>query len=335
MSSTAANIVVFGTGAVGCIYAALLQRGGANVTTVCRTNYSAVKNNGIFVRSIKWGHIRTRPNTVRTCQEAQSYGPFDYALVCSKAFPGVAQMIKDVVTPTRTAIVLAQNGIAIEEDYRELYPSNPIISGVVYLPTTQVEPGIVEHGTPLEEFEIGTFPFDAPREHKDAAERLSRLFAAGGAKAPVHEDIQVRRWNKLSLNACFNPITALTLCDDANYLRSSGYAVDMAKEVMREVGRVATKAGYANAITDKETEQHMARHLDRLKTGGKEPSMLVDIRHGRNIEVEAILGNAVRKAGELGVEAPYLKMLYVLAKARDFATSKSEEDGWRPIATVG
>ncbi|KAF2160689.1 hypothetical protein M409DRAFT_28829 [Zasmidium cellare ATCC 36951] len=332
--SSPANVLVFGAGGVGSIYAALLQRGGATVTAVCRTNYTAVKTHGILVRSVKWGHIRTHPNTVRTCHEARAFGPFDYALVCSKAFPGTASLIQDAVTPNKTAIVLAQNGIAIEEDYAALYPSNPIISGVVYLPTTQVEPGVVEHGTPLEEFEIGTFPIDAPREHKEAAERLSRLFAAGGAKAPVHEDIQTRRWNKLALNACFNPITALTLCDDANYLRSSGFAVDMAKEVMREVGSVATAAGIVNAITDKEIDEHMARHLDRLKTGGKEPSMLVDIRHGRNIEVEAILGNAVRKADELGVQTPYLRMLYVLAKARDFATSKREEDGWKPIVSV-
>lgn len=332
--STAANLLVFGAGGVGCIYAALLQRGGANVTAVCRTNYDAVRTNGILVRSVKWGHMRTRPNTVRSCHEAKVFGPFDYALVCSKAFPGTADLIKDAVTPGRTAIVLAQNGIAIEEDYAKQYPSNPIISGVVYLPTTQVEPGIVEHGTPLEEFEIGTFPHDAPKEAKDAAGRLSQLFNAGGAKAPVHEDIQIRRWNKLSLNACFNPITALSLCDDANYLRSSAYTVQVAKDVMKEVGRVATAAGYANAITNEGIEEHMARHLGRLESGGKEPSMLVDIRHGRNIEVEAILGNAVRKAGELGVETPYLKMLYVLAKARDFATSKSENDGWKPIVTV-
>lgn len=333
--SEPADILIFGTGGVGCIYAALLQRGGASVTAVCRGNYTAVKENGILVRSVKWGHIRTYPSTVRTCQEAKSFGPFEYVLVCSKAFPGTAELIQDAVTPGRTAIVLAQNGIAIEEDYAKLYPNNAIISGVVYLPTTQVSPGIVEHGTALEEFEIGTFPHSAPAEAKEAAARLSKLFDAGGAKAPVHEDIQIRRWNKLALNACFNPITALTLCDDANYLRSSGYAVEMAKDVMKEVGRLAAAAGYGGSITEKEIEEHMARHLGRLETGGKEPSMLVDVRHGRNIEVEAILGNAVRKAEELGVDTPSLKMLYVLAKARDFAVARREEDGWRPIISVG
>ncbi|CAK4030994.1 2-dehydropantoate 2-reductase like [Lecanosticta acicola] len=326
------KVLVFGAGGVGCIYAAILERGGATVTCVCRTNYEAVKANGILIRSAKWGHMRARPNTVKTTQEATAYGPYDYVLVSSKAFPGTAGLIQDAVTPGMTAIVLAQNGIAIEEDYAALYPDNTITSGVVYLPTTQVQPGIVEHGTPLQRFEIGTFPTKASAEAKTQTQRLSELFTAGGADAPIYEDIQLRRWNKLSVNACMNPIAALTLCDDANYLRSSKYALDMAKDVMREIGVLATAVGYPDAVTEAEIEHHMERFIERLTSGGKEMSMLVDIRNDRPIEVEAILGNAIRKAEELQVLVPYLKMLYVLAKARDFATLKN--DGWKPIRTI-
>ena len=332
MTSPQARVLVFGAGGVGCIYATLLERGGARVTAVCRSNYEAVKENGILVRSAKWGHMRARPTPVRSVEDAQAHGPFDYVLVASKAFPGTAQLIRETVTPKQTAIVLAQNGIAIEEEYSKLYPNNVIISGVVYLPTTQVSPGIVEHGTPLQRFEIGTFPANAGSEAQAQTQRFSDIFAAGGADAPVQDDVQKRRWIKLALNGMINPITALTLCDDANYLRSSSYAVGMARDIMKEYGILATAAGYPDLITDEEIEDHLSRHLGRLKTGGKEPSMLVDIRHNRQIEVEAILGNAVRKAEQLKVDLPHVRMLYVLAKARDFATLKNEH--WQPIATV-
>ena len=284
------------------------------------------------MRSAKWGHVRARPNVVKNCSEAKDHGPYDYVLVASKAFPGTEDLIAEAVTPGKTAIVLAQNGIAIEEAYAAKFPKNTIISGVVYLPTTQVEPGVVEHGTPLEQFEIGTYPSNASVDAKAQVQRFSDIFTKFGAKAPVHDDIQARRWIKLSVNASFNPMTALSLCDDGNLLRSSTFAAQVARDVMREVGRIATAAGYPNMITEDEMEHHMSRHIERIQSGGKEPSMLVDIRHGRQIEVEAILGNAVRKAEELGVEVPYLKMLYVLAKARDFATLKNEE--WKPIRTV-
>ncbi|KAF7191804.1 Oxidoreductase AFT12-1, partial [Pseudocercospora fuligena] len=327
------NILVFGAGGVGCVYAVILERGGAKVTAVCRTNYDAVKKNGILMRSAKWGHVRSKPNVVKTCQEAaQKYGPFDYILVASKAFPGTADLIANAVTPGQTAIVLAQNGILIEEDYAAKFPDNTIISGVVYLPTTQVEPGIVEHGTLLEQFEIGTFPARASEKAKAQTRRFSDLFAAFGAKAPLHEDIQARRWIKLCVNASMNPMTALSVCDDGNMLRSSSYAIPMVREVMREVGRLATAAGYPDAVTGDEIEYHLSRHVGRIETGGKEPSMLVDVKYGRQIEVEAILGNAVRKAGELGVEVPYLTMLYVLAKGRDFSNLRNED--WKPIVTI-
>lgn len=131
-----AKVLVFGAGGVGCIYAYLLEKGGAQVTAVCRTNYERVRDNGIVIRSKKWGTCVARPTAVRSCLDASEYGPFGYVLVASKAFPGTAELIRDAVT-SDTAIVLAQNGIGIEEDYARAYPDNIIISGVVYLPTTQ------------------------------------------------------------------------------------------------------------------------------------------------------------------------------------------------------
>lgn len=100
---------------------------------------------------------------------------------------------------------------------------------------------------------------------------------------------------------------------------------------MREVGTLALTYGYP-IMDDAEIERQMARHEERLLTGGKEPSMLVDIRHGRPVEVEAILGNAIRLAEARGVQVPLLGMLYTLTKARNFAVVRDEE--WKPIARV-
>ena len=76
----------------------------------------------------------------------------------------------------------------------------------------------------------------------------------------------------------------------------------------------------------------MVRHEERLVTGGKESSMLVDVRHERPVEVEAVLGNAVRMARAKKVDVPLLSMLYTLTKARNFAIS--QDGAWRPIARV-
>ena len=324
------NVLIFGAGGVGCVYGWILHEAGATVTAVCRTNFEAVKRNGITIRSTKWGKQHYDPIAVRTATEAVAHGPFDYLVVCSKAFPGMAAFIKDAVSEN-TAIVLVQNGIGIQDEFAAAYPKNNIISGIVYLPVTQVEPGVAVHTTMLEQFEIGTYPANASPTAKAQCQQLSNLWTGVGAKAPVFDDIQSQRWYKLSLNATLNPICALTLCDDANFIRSSPGALDMAKDIMREVGRVASAKGY-DTVTEKTIEEHMARHVERLQTGGKEPSMLTDIRHNRPIEVEAILGNAVRIGQRLGVDTPNLRLLYTLAKGRDYAVAQT--DGWKPVATI-
>jgi len=320
--------LIFGAGGVGCVYGYILHKAGVAVTAVCRTNYNAVKERGILVRSKIFGRAHFNPTTVKTVAESARHGPFDYILVCSKAFPGTAKMISDAVSP-QSAIVLAQNGIAIEEEYAQLYRNNTIISGVVYLPVTQVEDGIVEHG-PLERFEVGTFPASASQEAKAKAQGLSDLFKAGGGTCPVYDDIQVKRWIKVAINASWNSVCALTLCDDANYLRSSPNAEDMIRKIMQEVGRVATADGQANAVTEEAIESDLQRPRSRLATGGKEPSMLTDVRAGRPMEVEAILGNTLRTGQKHGVSTPYLELLYTLARGRNYAISPDAE--WKPIA---
>jgi len=331
VAASMTRALIFGAGGVGSVYGWTLEKAGARVTAVCRSNYKQVKENGLLIRSKKWGRNLHKPITVPSIAEAKIHGPFDYILVCSKAFPETSSLIRDAVTLEST-IVLAQNGIGIEESYAKLYPNNTIISGVVYLPVVQVEPGVVEHGTPLERFEIGSYPAaNASAATRERVKGLVDLFTRGGATCIAYDDIQAQRWYKLSLNATLNPICALTLCDDGNYLRSSEGALAMACDVMREVGRVASALGYNN-ITDDAINEHMKRHIERMTTGGKEPSMLQDVKAARPIEVEAILGNTVRIAEGLKVETPYLRLLYTLAKGLNFATSRTSD--WVPLATV-
>lgn len=204
-----------------------------------------------------------------------------------------------------------------------------IISGAVYLPTTQTKPGYVVHG-PLELFEIGTFPANASSEAKLKARQLSDIFTAGGAHAPVCDDIQVQKWIKVAVNAAWNSTGALSMCDDANFQRSSPEAETIIIGIFREMRLVAAAAGYPDILPDEVIEKQMERSRYRREHGGKETSMLTDVKNNRPLEVEAILGNPVRFAKAHGIEVKYLELLYVLAKARTFQISPG--DRWIPLA---
>jgi 2-dehydropantoate 2-reductase len=319
MTEKKTNILLFGGGAIGGVYIYNFLQAGCAVAAVLRSNYPHVKQHGFHVDSIRFGCVDFKPtNAVRDINEATQYGPYDFIVVCSKAFPSSKPSLADQIRPAmskETAVVLIQNGIDIESDVSEAFPDNALLSTVVYLPATQTSPGVIDYGFSQKEtlnlLEIGTYPSNAPPSHKAAADHLAELVNAGGGVARVFDDVQTQRWSKLVVNASWNPITALTLCNDANFLRSSPGAHTLVRNAMYEVVDIA-QALKVEGITRQLADEHLARHAKR--TVGKAPSMLVDVQENRPFEVEAIVGNTVRIAQKAGVKVPLLDALYCLAK---------------------
>ncbi|KAK1056682.1 hypothetical protein LTR74_014739 [Friedmanniomyces endolithicus] len=323
--ATVPKVLLHGSGAIGTIYVYLLQKAGCHVTAVCRSNYEAATAHGFVIDSELYGKgIRIRPSIVRTPAEAVGNGPYDYVIVCTKALPEAktAETIAPAVTERTTCIVLIQNGIGIEDEYAERFPDNPLVSCVVYLPTTQVEPGRIEMAN-FELLEVGTFPASAYNSHanvKEAADTLLAKLKEGGSNVTFYSDIQEKRWNKLLLNASWNPICALTLSRDVAFLASSAAGEKLVSDVMQEVVAISQALGYT-AITPAMAEDQMTRATDRKGGKGIEPSMLVDVLNGRRMEVEFILGVPVKVAKSLGVDVPRTETLYALSKALDEATA--------------
>ncbi|EXJ92828.1 2-dehydropantoate 2-reductase [Capronia epimyces CBS 606.96] len=324
------RILIVGTGSIGSVYAYIFSRtvSAANVFTVCRSNYEVVSRQGLTINSTVFGqNLKVRPQVVRSVDEAvaESEGqPFDYVVVTAKAIPStpsIPDQLRAAVSEN-TTIVLIQNGIGIEDIYRSAFPSNPILSCVVYLPATQIAPGTVQHSE-VELLHIGTYPATAPPQHKDSAERLAALLHAGGASAKVHQDVQQQRWSKLLVNASWNPICALSRSRDAQFLHSSPYAPDLIEGVMLEIAAIAQASGYpsiSSSVVDYQIGRATARSLP-----GVEPSMLADAGSGRNMEVDAIVGNALRIAEEKGVDTPLLRAVYTLLNALDGSFTRARQ----------
>jgi len=78
------DVCVVGLGAVGVIYAYILERSGkARVTAVCRSNYDIVQSHGIDIASAKFGRIvNFRP--FRAVQHIEDAADRQYAfIVCT------------------------------------------------------------------------------------------------------------------------------------------------------------------------------------------------------------------------------------------------------------
>jgi 2-dehydropantoate 2-reductase len=85
------------------------------------------------------------------------------------------------------------------------------------------------------------------------------------------------------------------------------------RAVMLEIAAVAQAVGYPD-VSDEKVEWQMDRAKAR-SLPGIEPSMMADALAGREMEADAIVGNAIRIADTKGVKVPLLKANFALLKA--------------------
>lgn len=301
------KILVVGAGAIGGFYGGKLSQAGAGVSVVSRSDYEAVKAEGIHVTSIL-GDFRFVPEKV--VRQVGEYGESpDYILVGMKVVPDAdtVELIKPVVAPG-TVIVLIQNGVEIERPVARAFPDNEIISGLAFIGVSRVGPGRIHHQA-YGKLTLGRYPAGG----SEKAEKLAELLESSGVPCEVTADVVGARWQKLVWNAPFNPISVLGGGIDTRTMLESPESVRLIREVMKEVCLVAKATGHE--LPDSVIQQNIDGTIGMEKP--YKTSMLLDFEAGRPVEVEAILGNAVRAAIREGVEVPHMESLYALLLLAD------------------
>ncbi len=303
MDNRKKKILLYGTGAVGGFYAGKLSQAGASVSVVSRSDYDIVKRNGIMVKSVL-GDFHFMPDRVLK-SGAEYNDSADYIIVATKALPeiDVSAMIKDSVKP-ESSIVLLQNGIDIEKDLLDRFPENEVISALAFICVSRSEYGLVDHQD-YGRIVVGRYPGGA----SDNAAALESLFTKAGLPAEYTDDVIMARWRKLLWNAPFNPLSVICGGADTREMLQSREVRELCIEVMREVVKLSRADGHplSEEMITKNVED--TERMTPYKT-----SMLLDYEHKRPMEVDAILGNAVKIADRYGVEAVHLKTLYALLK---------------------
>ncbi len=303
--SNPCEILVVGAGAVGGYFSShLANQDNVRVSLVCRSDYDAVKSRGYEIISPKGNYTYQPDGIYRSATEYDRKA--DFILVCSKVLPeaDVAEMIRPAVN-SKTAIVLIQNGINIEAPVAEAFPDNELISGIAYIGVTRIAPGKISHT------DGGTLKFgNYPKGLSEKTQLLCDMFNSNNIPASAHEDIQRIRWEKLTWNAPFNPVSVLTMAD-TRQLVNTPETCQLAKDIMAEVCAVAAAAGWEQKSDIIERQIEFTRQFRPYK-----PSMLADFEAGRPMETEAIMGNLVREAEKLSVPVPCSKSVYAMLKLR-------------------
>ena len=307
------RIAVVGTGAVGGFYGAKLAYYGREVHFLIRSEEerAAVRRFGLRVKS-KEGNFRGAKTHVHATTD--TVGMCDLVLIAVKATANdaLSALLAPLVGPD-TVLLTLQNGLGSEELLAERYGAERVLGGLCFVCLNKTAPGVIEH------LGYGTVSLGAhagwplPRRHDIAWE-----FKRCGVNARVVADLAEERWRKLVWNVPFNGLTVLATAQrpvgappvsTADVLADPSLAY-LARRLADEVVAAARKLGHAVPVDFADGQ------FKRTATmGAYLPSTTLDYAAGRPLELEAIWGEAYRRAFNVGAEVGRLETLYHLLRA--------------------
>ena len=328
------KILVYGAGAIGGYFGAILTAAGEDVTLVARgTQYDALAARGIFLEGPRSG--RPDPVKVRVCRPGEEKGPYDLIFVTLKSqqIAAAAPHLRSLVAKDGV-LVFPQNGIpwwyfqGIASKYRDTqlksldpdgvlactFEPRMIIGGTAMKPADLVEPGRIRlPDGDTDALVIG----ELDNKVTPRLQEIAAIATRAGWTGKISEDIRRVKWTKLLSNAVWNPLGAITQSTAREAAEFSG-TQPLAVAMMREVIAVAAAVGMP---LDANAEALVAGAAKRVSLP---TSTLQDVRAGRPLEMDAIV-NVVIELGQMtGVPTPSLA---VVAACVNLLNRRITDDG--------
>lgn len=300
------RIGIIGAGALGAFYGARLARAGHEVRFLMRSDYDAVKEHGLYVKSFE-GDFHIRPDVY---DSPEALGVCDLVIIGLKttANGALPALLGPVVGPD-TLVLTLQNGLGNEDAIAAALgegSASRILGGIAFLCSNRTAPGHIHH---MDHGWIRMGEFGAPVT--DRTRSIAGLFESASIRCEVYDRLLQARWEKLVWNIAFNGLGVAARSDVAQVLASAGLR-RLANDLMDEVVRAA---GASGSPIDAQMPGKMLTNSESM--GPYRSSMQVDYEQGRRLEVESIIGEPLRRGESAGATLPRMAMLYALIRQLD------------------
>jgi 2-dehydropantoate 2-reductase len=305
---------IIGTGAIGGYYGARLQQAGCDVHFLLRSDYEAVQQNGLQVTSVQGDFELPVVNAYRTAAEMPAV---DVAVVALKTTHNhqLPQLLPSI--NPGGAILSLQNGFDVEGAIAQalesaVSPVPSLLGGLCFICSNKVGPGNIHH------LDYGRVLLGAHRNDQQPCaptalmEAIFADFKQASIEIAMTDDLPMARWQKLVWNVPYNGLSVVLDATTAEMMNSEAIK-SLVSTLMSEVVSVANAWGQATSpqLQRRISTDVIATMLSQ--TAQMKPyrtSMKIDYDEGRSLELEAILGNPLRAAQQLGVPVPTMTMLY-------------------------
>jgi len=300
------RVAIIGAGAIGCYYGGRLLQAGHDVHFLMRSDYDAVKANGLHITSPRGDMDFPSPTIARDPQEI---GPVDWVVCSLKATTTDAarQLIEPCLGP-RTRILVLMNGLGLDERFGDWFGPERIFGGMAFVGINRLRPGHVAH--------IGYGAVVVGHLLNDPAEveRALALWAPAQVDFTGHVSLRAARWEKLCWNIPFNGLTVVAGGISVDHIVGDPDLRAVAWATMEEV----VAAGNADLEDRGEDfringDAHVSRMFTQTDTlGPYKPSTMIDFVQGRALEIDALWQRPLDRARELGLPVPHLATLTAL-----------------------
>lgn len=309
------KIVVLGAGALGSIIGAHLVRAGEDVLFIARGQRAAfLRQHGIVIRGLVDFAVpvtvSTHPHEIQTA---------DVLLVTVKT-PDTESALTSVRHLRVRSVLSVQNGVLKNEQLAGTFGWEHVLGAAAVISGEVLPDGTVRF-TLNERFALG----ELPEGTSERSEVLATTLLKAGLRAEVSPNIQGVEWSKYVLIAGGMALAGLTRLGTAQFLSDPDGALVMA-QLMRELGQIATRLGIpledagplpiktlcGESLTEAIEHVRQFGALLAARAPTHKVSTLQDLERGRRLEVEEILGYAVRKGAELDIALPTIGTCYRL-----------------------
>jgi 2-dehydropantoate 2-reductase len=293
-----------GAGAIGTYYGARLALAGASVSLFVRSGLAAMRARGIVLREGESSQALP-PAAFSVHASTEEIGPVDLAIVTLKntANRRLAALLPPLLG-SETTILTLQNGLGSDELLASLFGAERIVGGLAFIAAVREAPGEIRIYTPGY-LTLGEFRGPVSGRIRSLVE----LFQRAGVKCEAVENLAEARWRKLVWNIPFNGLTIAAGGVPTDRIMDSSKREREARVLIDEVVGAAARFGYRIPPEFIEMQFELTRRM-----GAYQPSSLIDFLAGREVEVEAIWGEPLRRAQAAGAEMPHLEKLYALLK---------------------
>ena len=299
------SFAVVGAGPVGCIVAAFLAKGGYDVT-LCDVIPELTKpalNPGIIIE----GAENLQQVVKRICFNIDELADIKpeviFITVKANALPLIASAIEDFCQEGMY-VVSWQNGIDTELELAKALGEKPIMRAVVNYGCGLLGPAHVR------------MPFHHPPhyiqeldpESKSAAVVVAESLTNCGLTTDRTDQIISMVWRKSIMNACMNPVCAVTGLTMAQTMNDP-----IVFQIVEALAKECIKVARANEIDL--GWNYYSKAIEYMRNAGDhKPSMLIDIENKRITEIDFINGKFVEYGEQAGIETPYNNTLRSLVK---------------------